>query len=96
MDFEFNSVEELYRHLLPALKAKTAQLSRIGYSYIKTSDIWDYLSSNKWPKMKGLTLADMVSDIMHLDDIVIDQYVMSRSSRIGRRQYLGQNVKEVL
>lgn len=90
MDFDFNSIEDLYKRLLPALKAKTAQLSRIGYSYIKKEDIWDYLSSNKWPKVKGLTLAEMVSDIMHLDSIVINQYVKSKNSRLGRREYLSR------
>ena len=43
MDIEFSSKEELYQRVKPALKAKTMELKRVGYSYIREIDIWNYL-----------------------------------------------------
>ena len=35
MDLDFNSIEELYNRLQPALLTKKEQMRRNGYSYIK-------------------------------------------------------------
>ena len=50
MDFEFNSLKELYEHIKPALEAKVSEMQRVGYSYIKAEDIWNYLKEIKWKK----------------------------------------------
>ena len=34
MELEFSSQEELYQRVQPALKAKLAELHRLGYPYI--------------------------------------------------------------
>ena len=44
MDIEFNSLEELYKRLKPALKTKTSEMHRNGFRYIKEEDVWNYLN----------------------------------------------------
>ena len=75
MDIEFNSLEELYKRLYPALTSKKNELKRCGYEYIKEKDIWDYLSKEKWIDSEGLMLSTMVSDILNTDNKVINEYV---------------------
>lgn len=75
MDITFQSQEELYKRVRPALKAKKMELWRLGFSYIKENDIWNYLKVYKWSKDKNLTLADIVSNILHVDNQKLDQYV---------------------
>lgn len=75
MDLDFNSIEELYNRLQPALLTKKEQMRRNGYNYIKKQDIWNYLRDNKWKNSKDLSLYQMVSDILNTDDIYIDSYL---------------------
>ena len=59
----FNSLEELYERVLPALDIKAKE-----YGYIiNAEDIWDYLSKMVWPNTHDLTLAKMVNDILKCD-----------------------------
>lgn len=74
---EFKTIEELYKRLKPALYSKTSELKRKGIDYIKEEDIWNYLMSNDWKMKSNLTLAEMTSDILYLDDSKITTYVMS-------------------
>ena len=46
MDFTFNSKEELYQMIEPALDAKKSELDRLGYRYIHKNDVWNYLILN--------------------------------------------------
>lgn len=87
MDIEFNSVAELYERLQPALKSKVAELKREGYSYLTVEDVWNYLKESKWKNSKNLALNEMVSDIFHSDNILIDDYFKSKISRRSRRIY---------
>ena len=48
MNYEFNSLEELYNRLKPALEAKRIQMKRNGFNYIRIEDIWNYLKEIKW------------------------------------------------
>ena len=73
MDIEFNSVAELYERLQPALKSKVAELKREGYSYLTVEDVWNYLKESKWKNSKNLALNEMVSDIFHSDNVLIDK-----------------------
>ncbi len=75
MDIEFQSQEELYQRVKPALRAKEMELRRLGFPYIKEHDIWEYLKTSQWSKAKDLTLADIVHDILHLNNQKIDLYV---------------------
>ena len=74
MDIEFNSLEELYNRLRPALLTKLSDLKANGYGYLKIEDIWNYLKENKWKSSHDLMLSDMVSDILNSDNALIDDY----------------------
>lgn len=75
MNYGFNTQEELYIRVRPALHAKVGELKRLNYSSIKEVDIWNCLIETKWKKSRDLTLADIVSDILHIDNRLLDQYV---------------------
>ena len=80
MDFIFNSKEELYKMIEPALDAKKSELNRLGYRYIHKNDIWNYLILTKWSKGHDLELSDIVSDILNCDNRLLDKYFKERVS----------------
>ena len=80
MDFTFNSKEELYKMIEPALDAKKSELNRWGYRYIHKNDIWNYLILTKWTKAHDLELSDIVSDILNCDNKLLDKYLKERVS----------------
>ena len=41
MELQFNSVEELYKRVRPALTSKKREFRRSGINYIKEEDIWN-------------------------------------------------------
>lgn len=86
MELEFSSQEELYKRVQPALKAKLAELHRLGYPYIQLIDIWNYLIFSKWKKAKNLTLSDIVNDILHVDNHKLDEYLKGKLARTRRSQ----------
>lgn len=73
-DIKFNSQEELYIRIAPALKSKKKMLKLNGFTDVKETDIWDYLRFNKWNNDNGLELCDMVSDILNTDNNLIVSY----------------------
>ena len=73
-DIIFKDIKELYNRLLPALKSKKKMIIKEGYYNIKEQDIWEYMSRNKWSIKTGLTLYDMVSEIMHEDEKELIKY----------------------
>ncbi len=73
MEIDFNNIEELYIRVLPSLRLKQRLLMQQGQS-IGISNIWDYLTKEKWAKAKDLTLYDIVNDIMTLDAIEVINY----------------------
>ncbi len=60
---DFNSLDELYKKVLPALEIKAKEYGNI----IAPKDIWDYLAKMVWPKTHDLTLAKIVDDILKCD-----------------------------
>jgi len=64
-EVNFNSINELYERVVPALELKVQLLNEQNIETNK-KDIWDYLS-NKWKNSNNLTLFDIVNDIMILD-----------------------------
>ena len=74
MDIEFNSLEELYNRLKPALNTKQREMIRNGYNYIKIEDIWNYLKDQVWSQQKNLELYHIVHDIMNCDEDRMDDY----------------------
>ncbi len=86
VELEFSSLEELYERVQPALKAKLAELHRLGYPYIQVIDIWNYLVDSKWKKAKDLTLSDIVDDILHVDNRKLDEYLKGALTKTRRSQ----------
>lgn len=83
-DIKFSSIEELYKRLLPALETKKSELHKLGYTYIKSGDIWNALRQEKWQKSNNLTLYEMVDDILNSNANFFDNYVkqvLSKSKR---------------
>lgn len=74
-DFTFNSKEELYQMVEPALNTKKSELDRLGYRYISKNDVWNYLILTKWNKAHDLELNDIVSDILNCNNLLLDKYL---------------------
>ena len=76
---EYKSQKDLYMNLVPALNVKVKLLRRNNYKDITREDIWNYLKINKWQYAVDLTLADMVQDIIHTDNIEINNYKLKNN-----------------
>lgn len=87
---EFRSAQELYERLIPALRAKCAEMKRDGYPYIVEDDIWNYLKEKKWKIAQGLSLCQMVDDILNGDSVLIDDYVKQHIKNMDRSIYLNR------
>lgn len=91
MDVTFNSLEELYQRIKPALTTKKYEMIRNGFNYIKEEDIWNYLKEVKWKNSKDLGLADMVSDVLNTDEVNIDNYLKEKLNLHNRKIYFDNN-----
>ena len=69
-------------NLVPALNVKLKLLRRNNYKDITREDIWNYLKDSKWRYGVDLTLADMVQDIIHTDNLEISKFVQSKNSLV--------------
>ena len=78
MDFDFNSKEELFLRVKPALVVKSNEINKLGYSFVNDVDIWNYLIQVKWIKSKNLYLCDVVHDIFNADNTGIIEYAKDR------------------
>ena len=87
MDIKFETLEELYKRIKPALITKKNEMHRDGYIYIKEEDIWNYLKEIKWKDAKDLSLYDMTSDILNIDNIIIDNYLKEKLNLRNRNVY---------
>jgi hypothetical protein len=87
MDIEFNSLEELYNRIKPALSAKKEELRRNGFDYIKEDDVWNYLKEVKWKGSSNLKLYQMVNDVLNTDNRVIDDYLKKKLNMTDRHIY---------
>ena len=74
---DYNTEEELFKGLIPALNVKLKNLNKNKVKNITKEDIWNYLKETKWKNSIDLTLADMVQDIIHTpnDDIISNKEV---------------------
>ena len=84
MEIEFQSIKELYERVLPALRTKKREMKRLGISYIKEEDIWNYLKESKWKKGKNLELSEMINDILNVDASYIDFYMKEKLKKENR------------
>lgn len=87
MEIEFDSLNELYTRIKPALLTKKNELKRSGIDYIKEEDIWNYLTEHKWSNSRNLSLYQMVSDILNTENIRIERYVKNKMSMRNRDLY---------
>ncbi len=71
---EYTSQKELFDSLKPAFAVKLRLIGN-DYDYITKSDIWNYLKINKWRMDVGLTIAEMVDDIILVDIDKVDRFV---------------------
>ena len=81
-NIKFNSLEELYNRLLPAMETKVNELKLNRIKYINVDDIWEYLKKNKWCKSKDLTLSECVDDILNTSDAEYKRYLKNKLSDI--------------
>lgn len=65
---QINSERELYNRVLPALRTKKHELNRSGIKIVTEKDIWLYNKYNNWRNVTGLSLAQMVADILNTSD----------------------------
>ena len=82
MDIYFSSQEDLYHRLVPALRVKVRNFKRMSTSGVREKDIWDYLKSNKWNKVNGLTLSGMVQDILDVTYTEVLEYIAMKQEVI--------------
>ena len=87
MDLEFSSLEELYNRLKPALRSKQRELNEYGYGYLKIEDIWNYLKESVWKNSINLSLNEMVSDILSVDNELVDAYFKEKLNEKNRVVY---------
>ena len=71
---KFNSINELYNRLLPAMETKKNDLLRNTKVLISEKEIWGYLRYNYWNKKSKLTLGEMVNDILSTPDHELIDY----------------------
>lgn len=83
MDFGINSSIDLYKRLTPAMNCKIRELFKCDIDYIKNEDIWNYLMEVKWRYEKGITLAEMVDDILNLDNAKLENFVKGKLKNIN-------------
>ena len=81
-NIKFNSLQELYERLLPAMETKVNELKNNGIKYINEKDIWEYLKKNKWSKDRDLTLSECVDDILNTSDVEYKKYLKNKMSNI--------------
>jgi len=67
MNIEYKNIKELYKRVMPALRCKKRLLLKNGIN-VNENDIFEYLAKEKWSKGKNLTLSEIVSDIINVDN----------------------------
>ncbi len=90
MDLEFETVEDLYRRLIPALRTKQREMRRNGYPYIREEDIWNYLKEVKWVRARNLLLYEMVNDVLGTSEEQIDSYLKEKLNKRNRTIYFNE------
>lgn len=72
------SQKELYEKIKPALRCKKHMLINEGIIIVSEEDIWDYNKNNKWKDIKGLTLAEVVDDVLNTPGYEYQAYVLNK------------------
>ena len=87
---EFDSLNDLYERVLPALYSKNKRIYRMGFKYVNEKDIWNYLVDNLWKDKKNLELHELISDIIHCDNYLINNYVMNKMNALKEKNEMKQ------
>ncbi len=66
MDIKFESINDLYNRVLPALKTKKREFQRKGIVILE-KELFNYLVNTKWSKTNDLSLNEIVNDILSYD-----------------------------
>ena len=82
----FNSKEQLYKRVLPALYSKVRETRRIGLKFINEKDVWNYLAQNVWCNRNDLQLHDLISDILNVDNYKLNDYVMKKIQKLKENE----------
>lgn len=88
MENRSTSQNELYLKVLPALKTKKNEMAREGIRFVREIDLWEYHKEFTWRKVKGLTLASIVNDILNTDSKLYADYIIKKyeeSDNYGRK-----------
>ena len=93
---DFETLEQVYHRLKPALYTKKVEMQRRGITYIQEQDIWNYLQEVRWKRTSGLTIADMVNDILNTNDYDIESYLKEKLNMQDRSIYFGTLDSEVI
>ena len=79
---EYTSQEELYRVLRPVFNVKKRLISISKFPDITDKDIWKYLSENIWKYDIGLTLSDVINDIINVDIKLVNDYIGGKNEEM--------------
>lgn len=77
-EVKFDSLNDLYKRMLPALRAKNDELNRLGLKNFKEIDIWNYLFQTKWHLKSNLRLNELVNDVFNIDEIKLIEYYKNK------------------
>lgn len=72
---KFETINDLYKKVLPALQTRISELKREGINYINEIDIWKYCMNNIWKSKKDLRMYELVSDILNVDRLCLEKYI---------------------
>jgi hypothetical protein len=77
-NINIKSQKELFERVKPALRCKKHEMMAEGIEYVSEMDIWNYNKNNKWKDKKGLSLSEVVDDILNTPNKVYKQYVLDK------------------
>jgi len=77
MNNGFKTIDDLYKRLKPALYSKVVELKRKGLDYIKEEDVFNYLLETSWSKKDNLSIAELTSEILYLDNNLISNHMLN-------------------
>jgi len=86
---KFDSLSELYKRILPALNTKVIELQREGSIFVEPLDIWNYCLKTKWKNRGDLRIYQIVDDILSVDNILLENYVIENIK--NNKRNIGEN-----
>ena len=93
---EFKNLKELYERVTPALYSKVKELRNHGFKYVTEIDIWNYLIQKSWKDRVNLELHELISDIIHCDNIELNEYAMNKLNEYKNKEEVIIDKKENL